>query len=222
MIARPLFLLSFLLSVAELPAKDIYQLNFKGVTPNQRLLELVFFEKVPPPDDVDRLLRVALEQAVAIDGSQDILATAFEGDDTLRPPRSSGPLFYKAAAKQILTDDAFNKTKSVQYDSGKYSVLVKDGHTLPNVKPPRSWLTVQVIFPTQPTVAEAYEAALIEVKKAASQGMDVSAYVYVGDKDKETGREQMKDPAGGYVFMRYEAASRKVFKRVSELVEVLP
>jgi len=219
------WLIGLLALTATLSAKEIYQISFKevpGSTGGQKLLELTFFGKVPAPDEVDKLLRVSLEQAVLIDGSCDIGAFAFAGDDTLRAPQFSGPLFYKAVAKQILTKEALDQTKTIQYETPKYSVIVKDGKTLEGVKPARRWLTIQVVFSEEPSVPDAYEAAMTEIKKTANQGMDITAYVYVGDKDKVTARSQMKDPTGGGVFMRYDNANRKVMKKVDEYVTTLP
>jgi len=217
--------LGILALTATLSAKEIYQISFKdvpGSTGGQKILQLTFFGTVPAPDEVDKLLRAALEQAVLIDGICDIGAFAFEGDDTLRVPQFSGPLFYKAVAKQILTKEALDMTKTIQYETSKYSVIVKDGKTLEGVKPARRWLTIHVVFAEEPTVPDAYEAALTEIKKTANQSMDITAYVFVGDKDKLTARSQMKDPAGGFVFMSYKSDSRKVMKKVDEYVTTLP
>ena len=203
---------------------DFFQIDFKTIPTahDQVIMELTFPGKIPPPDEVDKLLRSALESAIKIDNSRDITALVFQGDEVLRKPNYSGSLFYKANAKQILNEDALNQTKSLQYETEKYSVLVKDGKTLKGVSPARTWLTAEVIFPTEPSEEQAYEAALNELKKVATQGLDVSIYVFVGDKEKETERTQMKDlKRGGYIFMRYDHATKKVFKK-NDYLTTLP
>jgi hypothetical protein len=92
--------------------QNLYTIEFNSApnAPDQiMIMELTFLQKLPPPDDIDRLLRVALEVAIKIDGSRDIQAYAFEGDSTLRPPNFSGPLFYKSVVKKILTEDEFHE-----------------------------------------------------------------------------------------------------------------
>jgi hypothetical protein len=211
--------------IATTRARELYTICFKDIgafAPEQRSLELTFSESIPTPDEVDRLLRASLEQAVLIDAKQDITALAFFKDDTLKRSQYSGPLFYKASAKQILTEEMLKLTKTLQYETENYSVRIQDGKTLEGVKPQRRWLTLQVIFLSEPTIPEAYKAAIEEIKKVTNQGLDATAYVYVGDKEKETARTQMKDPTGGCVFVRYISENRKIFKKIDQFVESVP
>jgi hypothetical protein len=79
--------------------------DFPGVRggPSERMLDLSFDRDVPKPDVVDKMLREALEQAVAVDGSRDILAMAFRGDEVLSSKQYSGELVYRAAQRKIMT-----------------------------------------------------------------------------------------------------------------------
>src|SRR5438132_9172643 len=47
------------------------------------VLELAFYTKPPSPQIVDKMLRQSLEQAASIDGTRDILAMAFLGEEVL-------------------------------------------------------------------------------------------------------------------------------------------
>jgi len=43
--------------------------------------------------------------------------------------------------------------------------------------------------------------------------MDIDAYVKIGDKGVKTSQRQMDDPTGGYVFMKYDAPSKKLYRK---------
>ena len=52
------------------------------------------------------MLRESLEHAVTADGSRDILAMAFLGDEVLSDTQYSGELMYRAAQRKIMTLEA--------------------------------------------------------------------------------------------------------------------
>ncbi len=55
---------------------------------------------------------------------------------------------------------------------------------------------------------------LSEIEKMTHSGVDINAYVKIGDKNVKTSQEQMKDPNGGFVFMTFDAASKKIYKKI--------
>lgn len=80
--------------------------DYPGVRggPPERMLDLTFDRAVPERQVVDKMLREALEHAVAADGSRDILAMAFLGDEVLSDTQYSGALVYRAAQRKIITE----------------------------------------------------------------------------------------------------------------------
>jgi hypothetical protein len=52
-----------------------------------------------------------------------------------------------------------------------------------------------------------------EIEKNVSKGMDIDAYVKIGDKGVKTSQRQMDDPTGGYAFMNYDAPSKKLYRK---------
>jgi hypothetical protein len=76
----------------------------------------------------------------------------------------------------------------------------------------RKWLTISLIYPTLPPLEQAYTSMQSEIEKNVSKGMDINAYVKIGDKAVKTSQRQMDDPTGGYVFMNYDAPSKKLYR----------
>ena len=194
----------------EVSLKDIPGVRGGG---SERILELVFDRDVPEPQVVDKMLRESLEHAVAADGSRDIVAIAFLGDEVLSDTQYSGELMYRAAQRKIMTLEEVRGVKTTITDAAGYSVKVSEEKTLAGVKPERRWLTISLIYPTPPPLEQAYRSMQSEIEKNVPRGMDINAYVNIGDKGVKTSQRQMHDPSGGYVFMTYDAASNKLSRK---------
>jgi hypothetical protein len=97
----------FAVQQAENIKHEVSLKDFPGVRggPSERVLELTFDRDLPKPPVVDKILRESLERAVAVDGSRDILAMAFLGDEVLSDKQYSGALVYRAAHRKIMTED---------------------------------------------------------------------------------------------------------------------
>ncbi len=154
-----------------------------------------------------------LEHAVAADGSRDIVAIAFLGDEVLSDTQYSGELMYRAAQRKIMTLEEARGVKTTITDAAGYSVKVSEEKTLAGIKPERKWLTISLIYPTPPPLEQAYTSMQSEIEKNVSRGMDIDAYVKIGDKGVKTSQRQMDDPTGGYVFMKYDAPSKKLYRK---------
>jgi hypothetical protein len=189
--------------------------DYPGVRggPPEKVLDLVFDRDVPQPQAVDKILRESLERAVAADGSLDITAMAFLGDEALSDTQYSGALVYRAAQRKIMTEDEARGVKTTITDAAGYSVKVSEHKTNPGVKPERKWLTISLIYPTPPPLEQAYRSMQSEIEKNIPRGMDINAGVDIGDKAVKTSQRQMDDSAGGYVFMRYDALSKKLYRK---------
>lgn len=59
----------------------------------------------------------------------------------------------------------------------------------------------------------AYTNLLAEIRILAARALDINAYVFVGDKAKETSWKQIQDPKGGYIFCKYESATKKILRK---------
>ena len=193
-----------------------YEVSLKdipGAPHGDRVLELGFDRDVPQPQVVDKMLRESLEHAVAADGSRDIVAIAFLGDEVLSDTQYSGELMYRAAQGKIMTLEEARGVKTTITDAAGCSVKVSEEKTLAGIKPERKWLTISLIYPTPPPLEQAYTSMQSEIGKNVSRGMDIDAYVKIGDKGVKTSQRQMDDPTGGYVFMRYDAPSKKLYRK---------
>jgi hypothetical protein len=180
---------------------------------SERILELTFDRDVPQPQVVDKMLRESLEHAVAADGSRDIVAMAFLGDEVLSDTQYSGELMYRAAQRKIMTLEEARGVKTTITDAVGYSVKVSEEKTLAGIRPERKWLTISLIYPTPPPLEQAYTSMQSEIEKNVSKGMDINAYAKIGDKGVKTSQRQMDDPTGGYVFMNYDAPSKKLYRK---------
>jgi hypothetical protein len=192
----------------EVELKDV-----PGGKTRDRVLWLSFDRDLPQPQLVDRMLRESLEQAVAADGSRNILAMASQGDDVLSDTQYSGELMYRAAERKIMTLEEARGVKTTITDAAGYSVKVSEEKTLEGIKPERKWLTISLIYPTPPPLEQAYASMQSEIEKNVPRGMDINAYVTIGAKGVKWSQRQMDDPTGGYVFMKYDALSRKLYRQ---------
>lgn len=195
------------------PPKMLFDVALKDVAGAGRVLNVGFHGKLPPPKVVDRIIRESLDHAILIDPSKDILAMGFVGDDALSGNQHSGSLVYKASLKKVMTYDEYTGVKRTTSSGSGYFVEVEDGQTVAGITPVRKWFSVTVVFPKKPSRQAAYDAIFTEVQKLAARGLDVDAYVSVGNSKEKTSWDQMKDTDGGYVFANYKFATKQISRR---------
>jgi hypothetical protein len=70
-----------------------------------------------------------------------------------------------------------------------------------------------VVFADAPTIDAADQAMAAEVEKLSTKGLEVSAFVMVGDKDERSTWKQMPDPQGGWVNAHYVPPNRSIDRR---------
>ncbi|HYX31352.1 MAG TPA: hypothetical protein VE863_22645, partial [Pyrinomonadaceae bacterium] len=157
------------------------------------MCEVVFSGKLPQPEAVDKIVRQSLEDAARKNPTKDILGAAFLGDENLTDNQYSGMLIYTAATKKIQTVDEYHGVKRSTSATPAYFVETKEDHTYPGITPARKWRSVTIVYPKAPSRTAAYDAIFAEIQKAAARGLDVNAYVTVGDKNVPTSWEQMRD-----------------------------
>lgn len=199
-------------AIAATPSK-LFEVTLEDVQGGGRVLDVVFYGKLPAPKIVDKIVRESLDHAVLIDSTVDILAMGFLDDDKLNSNQSSGDLVYKAAQKKVITFDEYRGLKTTTSTTGTYFIEVQEDHTYAGIKPERKWLNLTIVFPTQPTREVAYNTIFAESAKLATKGLDINAYVSVGDKSNKTSWKQMKDADGAFVFAQYNAASKRIMRK---------
>jgi len=203
------------------PPKKIFDITLEDVQGGGRVMNVGFYGKLPPPNVVDKILRESLDHAILIDPAVDILATGFLGDETLNSNQHSGSLVYKAGQKKVMSFDEDQGVKTTTSSTSNYFVQIEEEKTFSGIKPEGKWLSVTIIFSKQPTLTAAYDAIFVETQKLATRGLDVNAYVSVGDQNVKTSWNQMRDSDGAYVFAEYNAASRELTRK-GQLLKKLP
>jgi len=219
-LAAALFILACHAPVAAQP-KKLFDVTLQDVQGGGRVLNVSFYGKLPPPSVVDKILRESLDHAILIDPTVDIAAMGFLGNGALNSNQYSGPLVYKASQKKIMTFDEYEGVKITTSSTSNYFVEVREEKTLAGIKPERKWLDVTIVFSKQPTRDVAYEAIVAEIQKLSARGLDVNAYVSVGDRRVKTSWKQMRDKDGAYLFAEYNAAGKKIMRK-GQLIKQLP
>ncbi len=193
--------------------KRLFDVTMEDVQGGGRVLSVSFYSTPPPAAVVDRILRESLAHAALVDSRIDILGMAFLGDDVLSANQYSGALIYKASLKKIVTMDEYRGVKTTTSSAGRYFVEVQEERTLTGIEPARNWLSLTIVFPKKPSRQAAYDAIVTEVRKLTSKGLDVNAYVSVGDQGIKTSWQQVRDDDGAYVFADYNAASKRLTRK---------
>lgn len=185
-------------------------------------LSLRFEEPFPPPNDVDFILRQALERAIAAHPDKDILAMAFDaGGKALKDKKTpgafqySGALTYRAAKKAIETgaDAAEKRGEKITVTNGNgYAVEVKENQD-ESTKGVRRWIYIYLVFADEPTIEAADAAMAGEVGKLSAKGVEISAFVIVGDKADRSTWKQLPDPQGGLIGAHYTPPNRHIERR---------
>ena len=143
--------LAVLASYAAAPKTyDVVVKDYPGIRggPPERILELSFYQNVPQPQVVDKILRESLEHAIAVDASRDILAMAFLGEEALTSTQYSGELVYRAAQRKIMTLDESRGVKTTAIDAAPVThFAVATATPAPTVTPVRN---PEMVTITQP------------------------------------------------------------------------
>jgi len=172
----------------------------------------VTFRKLPSSAGVaSRIVRQAIEDAVAKDGSREILAMAFNTDgDALADEKYGGSLTYKPNDKSIMTMDQRRGVKVTASNNADYFCETKEDKTFEGIVPARKWLTCQLVFAKSPSGDKFKEAALAEIGKLKNRQLDITIYALVGDKANPATWKQVKADNGKYMKVDYKTTSDSV------------
>jgi len=207
-----------LTTIASSAPRKIFEITYNDFPGGTPVCLVSFFGEPPPPATVDKILRAALESAVLVYSSRDILAGACVGDDDMGESQYSGDLYYKAASKRIMTKNEFFGIKTSIQDTGAYLVEIEERKTYDGTK---RLLAISLVFPKAPSIQQAYNAAVAEAEKAASRGLDAVVCVRVGDKATRTSWRPLPDPSGLTVFVEYEASTKTIKRKTKVLKKLL-
>ncbi len=181
--------------------------EYEGITNCQ-----VFFNSLPLTSDIAaEVVRNAVENLVKQDGNHDILGMAFDASGrTLTELQYGGAISYKPSDRQILTMDERDGLQAKESDEGPYSVRVEDGKTITSITPERRWHYVYIVFADEPSAREVDVAVAKEIEKLKRRGLDITAFVYVGDKSNKMTWKQIEVPNGNFMCVEYSAATGEV------------
>ena len=199
-----------------------------GVKPNYKvevskvdgvqIVNVLFSGQLPSADTVDKLLWREFEKVIKKNPEQDALGSAFIGGSNLTKNQFSGRLVYETSTKKIMTMDEYEGVKTSTIDSKAYLVAIEEHQTAKGITPKRTWLSISLVFPQIPLQDVAYNSMIVEVEKLLGRGLDIDAYVTVGDKNVKTSWYQVKDSDGAFIFVGYEAGTKQV-KRKGKLLK---
>jgi hypothetical protein len=185
----------------------------------------VYFNNVlPKPQDVDKIVRSALESAAIISPNKDIWASAARNDEAgtmLKETEYSGTLIYTSKDKRIITHAEYSGDKISNIDAINYFMQVVERKTLVG-KNPKKYLTISVVFPKQPAIDQASKIAISEIEKRIAQGVDISLYLKVGDKNDKFSWQQVRNiDEPGYLWFSYNSSKRTI-NSGRRLIKVFP
>jgi hypothetical protein len=221
MFKHTIFILASTVATTFAAPKILFEVQLQDVQGGVLVCQVTFFGAPPAAATVDKLVRDSLESAALVEPSRDILAMAFHGDDKLNGNQYSGTMIYRADQKRIMTLDESSGVKTTATDTGAYYVELKENGTLAGIKPERKWLSLSIVFPTQPTARQALDAFVAEIQKHKARGLDIDAFPVIGDKNVKTSWQQMRDPNGGFFYFRYTVADRTIYNK-STAIKKLP
>ncbi len=197
--------------------KLLFEVQLQDVPSGGLVCQVTFFGVPPAPATVDKIVRDSIQSAALVAPTRDILGMAFRGDDILNSNQYSGALVYRAADKRIVTLEESRGVKTTAVDAGAYYAELKEDGTLAGIKPERKWLSLSIVFPTQPSAQQAIDSAVSEIQKHTTRGFDINAAPKIGDKNVKTSWQQIRDPNGGFFYFRYTAADRTIYNKSARL-----
>jgi hypothetical protein len=217
-------MLFFLLTISSFGEKVLFESKLTE-SDTYCFCSVFFNNELPKPEDVDKIVRSAIESAIIISPNKDIWASAFRNDDVgtnLKQTEYSGTLIYKSKEKRIVTEAEHRGEKLTVIDSSDYYMLIIESKTLAGIKPERKWLTISIVFPTQPATEKASTIAIAEIEKRSGLGININLYLKVGDKNNKFSWQQIKNlEDGGFLWFSYDSSKRTISSS-SKLIKVVP
>lgn len=178
----------------------------------------VVFHSLPKTSDIAaQVMRFEVAKLVGKDGNQQIIAIAYsdEGDvlDVLPESLYGGQLVYDPVDGQTRTMDERTRVKTITHDAGAYFVKFKveeEDKTPSIISFDRGPCIVSVVFPKRPSNSEAKTAALDTIDKLKGRDLDLSVYIFTGDKSNEMTWQKVRASSGYFLVATYDAATGEI------------
>lgn len=172
----------------------------------------VTFNSLPPTSEIAaEVVRSTVETLVRNDGNREILGMAFNASgEALAETQYGGAVTYNPSDGQILTMDERSGLQATEGDEGAYYVRVEEGRTFEGITPVRRWYYASIVFPDEPSVTEVRAAVLKEIDKLKSRELDVTVFIYIGDKSNKITWEQVKTTNGKFMVVEYVATTGEI------------
>lgn len=170
--------------------------------------DLVFNRGVPSPNEVDALLRKALDVCLSGNRGSDVLATAFHGDEPLESGRAySGYLVYRHGLGQVRTEAQEEGLKTSSEDRHNYALIIEE-RTRPDA--PRQYITLFLVYKTWPPLDSARAAEIQEAGRLSGRGADVYVTAVVGDKSRPPSWKPIQKETGQVLTVKYDATKKTI------------
>jgi hypothetical protein len=193
-------------------SSKLFDVTLQDIPGGGRVLDIGFYKKPPSPKVIDKIVRQSLDDAILVAPSNDILAEAFIGDQTLNSDQYGGPLIYKARLKKIQKFWKPEQWKGAIIPSANINTnaFFTDIVERSNYNMSKKWIDATIVFPQKPNQKAAYDAIRLAAKKLVSRKEDINLYVDVGSKNEKTSWRQIKDTDGTYISADYNSATKKL------------
>jgi len=189
---------------------DVEITSFAGTT-----FCVVTFHSLPETTDIAaKVMRFEVANAVRKDGNREIYAMAYnDGDDELPESVYGGALIYNPVDGQTRTLDERTGVRTITNDAGAYFVKFKveeEDDTASIIEFDTGPCSVSIVFPQRPSNSAAKAAVLEVIESLKARRLDLSVYVFTGDKSNEMTWQKVRAANGYFLVATYEAATGKI------------
>ena len=159
----------------------------------------------------EAVVRHAMETAVSENDQREILATAFNVEgETLPDKFYGGMVSYRPSDGKIVTLADEAEREYTESDKGEYYVRLEECRTATGITPLRQWFNVEIVFPVTPATTAVKTAVLQEIDKLKPKELDITVYIFTGDKSNKISWKQIKAPNDHYMVVEYDSATKRV------------
>lgn len=194
-----------------------YTVTYTGSTRATVPMIMVTFRGQRPTSALaDRALRTCIQLVSDTKLlTEGILANAWwraagteDDDELVELPDGSRHLMTRLGPPMVIETDrerAGEAARVTDGPDGTYFLEYIEQHTASGVTPRRTFAHLSVIFKSKPTEKQAYNALVVELRKAAvaAPTIEITAFAYVGPRDDPAGRSQVSG-SFGYIDLNYK------------------
>jgi hypothetical protein len=188
-----------------------FSIDFLRAGRDLQRCDLVFKRDVPPPKEVDALLRKALDLCLSRNRGTDVLAMGFQNDNALEQGRQySGYLTFRRATNQIRTQAQEEGLKQSTRDGVGYAVILEERTRPEGIPGVRQYINANVVFNVAPSFDKAHAIATQEAARLSARKADIYVVAWSGDKSKRETWKPVPDRAGTQLSVKYDAKTKSI------------